>query len=196
MSNIELISGAGVAVSALLPGREVVGFEPLGSGHINDTLLVTFSAGIPRQAVLQRLNRAVFPEPEKIMANLLVLADHLTARLAQEPPGGAEPRMVIRPLGGRQGRPYFCEPGGDFWRLLSYVENAEHREALDTPESAREAGRGLGLFHRLVADLAPSRLADTLLDFHVTPAYLAACDRLLADGRRGGLCPARPIAGR
>ncbi len=177
------------AVDALLPGREMVGVAPLGSGHINDTFLVTFAAGAPRQVVLQRLNLAVFPAPEQIMANLAVLAEHLAARLNQEPPGGADPRMVVRPLGGVAGRQYFREPGGDFWRLISYVENAEHRESLATPEAAREAGRGLGIFHRLVADLDPARLADTLPGFHVTPAYLAAYDRLLAAGRGEGVLP-------
>ncbi|HSH13530.1 MAG TPA: aminoglycoside phosphotransferase family protein [Desulfurivibrionaceae bacterium] len=189
MSNVELMQVAGAAVAALLPGRELFGFEPLGSGHINDTLLVTFAAGTPRQAVLQRLNRAVFPEPEKIMANLVVLADHLAARLALEPPGGADPRVVVRPLGGVAGQPYFRDPGGDFWRLITYVGDAENKERLDTPEVAREAGRGLGVFHRLVADLEPSRLADTLPGFHVAPAYLAAYDRLLAAGRVGAGLP-------
>lgn len=180
-----LVTAARAALARLLSAREVGGLAPLGSGHINDTLLVTFSAGVPRQAVLQRLNRAVFPEPEKIMANLAALADHLAARLAREPQGGADPRMVVRPLGEVAGRPYFRDLGGDFWRLLTYVENAEHQEVLSTPERAREAGRGLGVFHRLVADLDPARLADTLPGFHVTPAYLVAYDQLLAEGRGG-----------
>lgn len=189
MSKVELLPVAGAAVAALMPGRELVGFAPLGSGHINDTLLVTFATGTPRQAVLQRLNRVVFPEPEKIMANLAVLAEHLAARLAREPQGGADPRMAVRPLGEVAGRPYFRDLGGDFWRLITYVENAEHQEVLSTPDLTREAGRGLGVFHRLVADLDPARLADTLPGFHVTPAYLAAYDQLLADGRSGDTLP-------
>jgi Ser/Thr protein kinase RdoA (MazF antagonist) len=40
-------------------------------------------------------------------------------------------------------------------------------------------GRALGLFHRLVADLKPGLLADTLPGFHVTPRYLADYDLLL-----------------
>jgi Ser/Thr protein kinase RdoA (MazF antagonist) len=177
-----------MAAAALLPDRKVLGLTPLGTGHINDTLLVTFVAGIPQQAVLQRLNRAVFPKPERIMRNLVVLADHLAARLAREPPGGADPRMVIRPLGGA-GQGYFCDPAGDFWRLLTYVEDGVHREVLDTPAAAREAGRGLGGFHRLTADLDPARLADTLPGFHVTPLYLAAYDQRLAAGRSGDELP-------
>lgn len=184
------IEGREAAVAVLMPGREVVGFAPLGAGHINDTFLVTFASGVPRQAVLQRLNRAVFPEPEKIMANLAVLAEHLAVRLAQEAVGGADPRLVVRPLGDCAGRPYSRDPDGNFWRLLTYVEDAVHRQALDTPEAAREAGRGLGIFHRLTADLDPSRLADTLPGFHVTPRYLAAYDRQLAAGQGGAGLPA------
>ena len=189
LQKVDFLSAAGAAVAALLPGRKVVGLAPLGSGHINDTLLVTFAAGEPRQAVLQRLNRAVFPAPEQIMANLVVLADHLAARLTQELPGRADPRMVVRPLGGSAGQPYYCAPDGDFWRMLSYVTNAEPKEALATLEMAREAGRGLGVFHRLTADLDPARLYDTLPGFHLTPVYLATYDRLLAVGQGGVALP-------
>jgi Ser/Thr protein kinase RdoA (MazF antagonist) len=41
-------------------------------------------------------------------------------------------------------------------------------------------GFGLGLFHHLISDLSPERLADTLEGFHVTPVYLARYDALLA----------------
>ena len=62
-----------------------------------------------------------------------------------------------------------------------------------TLPQAREAGRGLGRFHRLTADLDPTLLADTLPGFHVTPGYLAAYDRLAerkAAGRAGKRSPA------
>ena len=42
-------------------------------------------------------------------------------------------------------------------------------------------GFGLGLFHHLISDLPPDRLVDTLEGFHVTPAYLAHYDNVLAD---------------
>jgi len=187
--NQEIIASARTALSQLVPGRKVAGLVPLGNGHINETFLVTFVTGELRQVVLQRLNRAVFPEPEKIMANLAILAEHLAARVAREPPGGADPRMVVRPLGGQDGRGFFDDPSGDFWRLISYVEDAEHQEVLVTPELAREAGRGLGVFHRLVADLDPTLLVDTLPGFHCAPGYLAAYDRQFAAGQCGPALP-------
>lgn len=185
----EITEAARAALARLLPEREVASIVKLGTGHINDTFLVTLAGGLPNQVVLQRLSRAVFPEPEKIMGNLVILAEHLAARLAQEPLTGADPRMVIRPLGGSDGCVFLLDSGGDYWRLLTYVEHAGHLERLTTPAQAREAGRGLGIFHRLVADLDASRLADTLPGFHVTPGYLAAYDRLVQDGSAGGAWP-------
>ncbi len=176
MGNGELLERAREALAALLPGRRLRGLALLGQGHINDTLLVSFAGGEPSRAVLQRLNRAVFPEPEKIMANLAVLADHLDRRLAREPTL-APAWPVLRPLGGRPARPFFLDAAGDCWRLLPYVEGEVGREPA-TVLSAGEAGRALGTFHRLVDDLDPSLLFDTLPGFHCTPDYLAAYDAL------------------
>jgi Ser/Thr protein kinase RdoA (MazF antagonist) len=185
-----LSKAARAALAELMPGRKVAGLSPLGRGHINCTLLVTFADGEPRRGVLQRLNRLVFPEPEKIMANLEVLAAHLAAMLAKEhPSGGADLRMVVRPLGGIGNQRYFRDRDGHCWRLISHVDNAVHLESLDTRDRAREAGRGLGIFHRLVAGLDPARLADTLPGFHVTPHYLADYDRLVAAGCVGSGLP-------
>jgi Ser/Thr protein kinase RdoA (MazF antagonist) len=177
----ELLQGARRALAGLMPGRTVRAIESLGRGHINDTLLVTFAAGEPLRAVLQRFNPSVFPEPAKVMANLGRLAAHLDSRLAMEPRLARE-WVVVRPLGECAGQPCFLDRGGDCWRLLNYVASAGTREKLESPASAREAGRGLGIFHRLVADLDPAGLYDTLPGFHDTPAYLAAYDRLEPKG--------------
>jgi Ser/Thr protein kinase RdoA (MazF antagonist) len=93
--------------------------------------------------------------------------------------------VVIRPLPAADGRPYLLDGDGDFWRMLSYVGGAASFERIGNGAVAREAGRALGLFHRLVWDLPPDRLTDTLPGFHVTPGYLADYDRLLRQtGRR------------
>jgi Ser/Thr protein kinase RdoA (MazF antagonist) len=44
-------------------------------------------------------------------------------------------------------------------------------------------GYALGMFHTLLSDLSPERLADTLPGFHITPGYLAHYDEVL--GRQG-----------
>lgn len=178
MANVELLNAARAALDRLRPGREVAVVAPLGCGHINDTLLVTFAAGDLRHAVLQRLNHQVFPEPGMVMANLALLADHMDRVRRRDAAAWPADWQVVRPLPAEGGVPYFIDGAGQFWRLLRYVAGAVELEKLSTPAQAREAGRALGVFHRLTADLDPDKLCDTLPGFHHTPSYLAAYDRL------------------
>lgn len=154
----------------------VVAVEPLGNGNVNDTYRVSTGSG--NRYVLQRLNTRVFQRPELVMANLAVLAEHLGQRPVQ-PPHWQLPRAL--PL--RQGGANWLQSNGEAWRLLSYVEGAESFDTVQGPDHAREVGRALGTFHRLIHDLPAARLADTLEGFHITPAYLAAYQRTLAGSR-------------
>jgi Ser/Thr protein kinase RdoA (MazF antagonist) len=183
MPEDDALKAARAALAALQPGRKIEQLALLGRGHINETLLVTFARNEPRRAVLQRLNRRVFPEPVKVMANLAILAAHLDRRRQRDPAAWPVDWTVVRPLGEYDGRDYFIDETGHCWRLLSYVDGAVELAKIATPVQAREAGRLLGLFHRLAADLDPGILYDTLPGFHVTPVYLAAYDRL-GKGRR------------
>jgi Ser/Thr protein kinase RdoA (MazF antagonist) len=47
---------------------------------------------------------------------------------------------------------------------------------------AQEVGYALGLFHRLLSDLPPEHLPDTLPGFHLTPLYLQRFDEVWAAG--------------
>jgi hypothetical protein len=167
------------AVRAFYPDRTVSGLEKLGEGHINDTFLAVLAGERPGKYVLQRLNRSVFGEPELIMANLRILADHLDRRLGDDAGQYFANWQVVRPHSAADGRDYHLDRDNNFWRLVNYVRGGIVVERLPGAEHAREAGRALGLFHRLVSDLNPALLADTLPGFHVTPRYLAAYDKMV-----------------
>ena len=83
----------------------------------------------------------------------------------------------------REGRDHVIDPGGSFWRALSFIEAAETFDIIRNEGHAREVGYALGVFHNLLSDLAPEKLADTLPGFHVTPGYLAHFDEVL--GKHG-----------
>ena len=134
---------------------------PLGKGLINDTFAVTTTAG---RYVLQRVNQRVFPQPERIMANLAVLAAHTAGR-----DGLRVPALVA----ARDGRPFLRTAAGDLWRLMELIPDAVTLERLTSAAQGREVGRALGRFHRLTRDLDPRRLGFTLPGFHCTPDYLA-----------------------
>lgn len=178
---------AAIAAAFPLPSPAAA-VTPLGSGNVNDTYLVQCQGG--ERFVLQRLNRAVFPRPELVMANLSRLSEHCAGRGW---PQAEQPRRweLPRPLAPRPGVPgagagAWLEQDSALWRLLTYVEGSVSHDVLPSPNHAAELGRALGGFHRLVHDLPCADLHDTLPGFHVTPGYLAAYDHLQASGEPAG----------
>ena len=66
----------------------LVTVEPYGSGNVNDTYLAIFRTTFSEQRfIVQRIRKAVFPQPEVIMQNMRVLTDHCHAKLETEAEG-------------------------------------------------------------------------------------------------------------
>jgi Ser/Thr protein kinase RdoA (MazF antagonist) len=164
-----------------LPDEQVTNVQPLGTGLINDSFLVSTASG--RQAVLQRVNRHVFPHPERIMENLRVLADHVNTRIASR---GQVTNSLRLPevLTTREDEDHVLDAGGGFWRALEYIKDSQTIETIANIRQAEEVGTALGRFHALIHDLDPARLHRTLPGFHDTPGYFARFLRASARPRR------------
>jgi Ser/Thr protein kinase RdoA (MazF antagonist) len=153
---------------------EALAVTPLGDGLINHSYRVQSPAGV---FVLQRINGAVFPAPERIMHNLTALAAAAAGR----------PELAVRlPALAHtaDGPPYVRDAEGQVWRLMECIEPSRTLQQLDTTAQAAEVGRVLGRFHRLGAALGPAALAVTLPGFHHMPTYLAELERAVADAGR------------
>jgi len=175
---------AAIAGRFRLPGA-VRSVEPLGSGNVNATYLVTVDGeqGAVR-FVLQRINGHVFRRPDLVMRNIQALGDHLAQRperLAPGPDGSRWEVPLVVPV--HQGDDPWVEEDGACWRTLTFLENARSLDVIDDPATAREVGWGLGRFHHLIHDLPAERLADTLEGFHVTPIYLRAFHQVRAQSQ-------------
>ncbi|MDP1774481.1 MAG: aminoglycoside phosphotransferase family protein [Methylobacter sp.] len=149
----------------------VTGITPLGNGLINDTYLVTTPSS---PFVLQRINRTVFPEPEQIMANLATLNQHIAQKTA-----ASVKLQIPEILKTTANASLYQDQIGDCWRALSFIADTESIEAIGTIGDAEQAGFALGHFHRLISDLDPSLLHDTLPGFHITPGYLKRYHQVL-----------------
>ena len=143
--------------------------KPLGEGNVNDTFWVRCQ-GIGDQFVLQRINTSVFPRPDLVMHNILMLSQHADQKQDLGPTNWITPR----PIPSRETGDHWVQHDGEWWRLITYVMGARTLQALDHPQQAEQMGRALGVFHSLLSDLPADQLADTLPGFHVTPAYLQA----------------------
>lgn len=159
-----------------VPHAPVLDVREHGAGNLNDTFLATFDGAEP--VILQRINTHVFKQPAQIMDNMRALSEHVQERLRVAP---LDRRWVVpRVYAAADGRDYYVDPEGGFWRAIGYVARSRCYQTVQSAGHAREAGTALGLFHYLISDLDPARLHDTLPGFHVTPLYLAHYDRVRA----------------
>jgi Ser/Thr protein kinase RdoA (MazF antagonist) len=160
---------------------KISAIRPHGHGLINDTFIVTVDSG--RQLILQRINRHVFPHPERIMENLRVLGEHIRQRAAA---GNAVARTLRLPeiLPARDGRDFVIDAEGGFWRAQEFIEHTRTLDTISDIAQAGEVGRTLGRFHALIHDLDPARLHRTLPGFHDAPGYFAHFLRASARPRR------------
>jgi hypothetical protein len=149
-----------------------------GSGNINDTFLVTLNSATEQQFVLQRINTQVFRQPQLIMQNMRIFSDHVYQRLQST---SLNRRWEVpRVLSTKDAQDYYIDADGSFWRAISFIPGSQSFDTLPNISYAQEIGYALGMFHNLISDLAPEKLADTLAGFHITPLYLANYQEVLA----------------
>jgi Ser/Thr protein kinase RdoA (MazF antagonist) len=153
---------------------EFVLAEPFGCGHINDTWRVTAGHGIRTRYVLQRLNHAVFQNPAAVMENIRRVTAHLGRKIAGAPDAL---RRVLTLIPALDGKPFYCDAAGNWWRAFLYIERTRAVEVVESPAQAFAAARAFGQFQKLLADLPAPRLHATIPDFHHTPKRFAALEK-------------------
>ncbi len=128
--------------------------ERLTQGLINDTFRVHNPEG--DALVLQRINRSVFPDPESLMDNL--------ERVLPALKGAGYQSLEL--LKYSEERRFLIDSEGSLWRIFLYIPHSKSYENPANPEMAREAGRIVATFHRLVSEISPDDLHTTLPGFH------------------------------
>jgi Ser/Thr protein kinase RdoA (MazF antagonist) len=108
------------------------------------------------------------------MENLIMLIQHL------EQKSSAEVKLKIPDiLKTIFNRDFYQDERGDYWRAFDFIGNTESLETIDNISQAEQTGFALGHFHRLVSDLDPLTLHDTLPGFHIAPGYLSHYHQVL-----------------
>ncbi|YAF93976.1 MAG: phosphotransferase enzyme family protein [Nodularia sp. CChRGM 3473] len=170
------LSLVAIAEQFTLPGK-VTGVQAFGSGNINDTFLVTLDAAEKKHFVLQRINTQVFRQPALVMQNMRTLTEHVGDRLQRTPVNRRWeiPRVLLT----KDAQDYWQDQAGSFWRAISFIAGSQSFDTLQDNSRAPEIGYALGMFHNLISDLPPEKLADTLEGFHITPVYLQQYNEVL-----------------
>ncbi|MEF9475474.1 MAG: aminoglycoside phosphotransferase family protein [Candidatus Mariimomonas ferrooxydans] len=173
------------AADQFTPKGKVTDIREYGNGNINKTFLATTDSQNEKHFILQRINTHVFRKPELIMKNMSTFTGHVGKRLNKRPVNSSRRWEVPRVLPARDGQDRWIDPDGSFWRAISFINNAETFDTIKDIHHAGEVGYALGMFHNLLSDLSPDKLADTLEGFHITPLYLRHYNEVINEHRTG-----------
>jgi len=160
----------------------LVTIVPFGNGNINDTFLAVYrNTFTETQVIVQRVNRAVFANPEAIMRNMHNITLHCHGKLEADAAAGRDDRVwqmprIVKTKGGAD---YVTDDKGEVWRVITRILSAHAFDTAQSPEHVLECGSTLGHFHYLVSDMDPSSVVNPLPGFHVTSGYLRQYDETL-----------------
>lgn len=134
-----------------------------GHGLINNTFLINCQRnGAPVRFVLQRINHHVFHRVPELMENVQRVTDHI----AKKPQtAGRQPLRLVR---NSNNSPFHLDRHDYHWRCYDFVSGAQSYDVIQSLPMARAAAQAFGEFQAQLADLAGTRLHETIPDFHNT----------------------------
>ena len=135
--------------------EESLRVEAFGSGLINNTWKVIAR---DREYILQRVNHAVFKEPENIANNISLIGEFLRKNHPEY--------TFVSPVATSNGDEMIYLKGEGYFRLFPFVTGSHSKDVVETPEQAYEAATQFGRFTRLLHGIDIKKLKVTIPCFH------------------------------
>lgn len=164
---------------------DLVSCKPLGNGHINSTFRSTFNQGGTQvRYTHQRINKEVFKQPDQVVANIAAVTDFLRESYRRE---GLEDisRRTLTLVPCKDGKLFYLDPAGNYWRTYLFVEHVTTYEILDSTSLAEQLGRTVGEFQNRLASYKGPRLHDTIPRFHDMHLRYQQLDQAIASDPKG-----------
>lgn len=152
-----------------------------GSGHINDTFLMTLRKDDETEGrvILQRMNKSIFTKPVELMENIMGVTSFLRERIIEN--GGDPDRETLNVIPTKDGKPYFIDSEDEYWRCYKFIEDATSYDQVESPEDFYQSAVAFGNFQRLLADYPAETLHETIKGFHDTKARFEVFKKAVAD---------------
>ena len=152
-----------------------------GSGHINDTFLMALRKDDETEGrvILQRMNKSIFTKPVELMENIMGVTSFLRERIIEN--GGDPDRETLNVIPTKDGKPYFIDSEGEYWRCYKFIEDATSYDQVENPEDFYQSAVAFGNFQRLLADYPAATLHETIKGFHDTKARFEVFKKAVAD---------------
>ena len=142
-----------------------IGIEPYGSGHINNTFLVTVK-GKPKY-ILQGINTNIFKDTNALMENIVNVTDYLREKIIQA--GGEPERETLTIIKTTDDKLYYTAADGKDWRVYLFIEDAKTFDQVEDETVFYQSALAFGRFQAQLADFPAEMLHETIPDFHNTP---------------------------
>lgn len=155
--------------------------RPYGSGHINDTYLLTFEIAEMGQikVILQRMNREIFKKPVELMENIMNVTSYLRKRIIEN--GGDPERETLNVIRTVDDMPFYKDSTGEYWRSYKFITDATSFDQVESPDDFYQSAVAFGNFQRLLADYPAETLHETIEGFHDTRARFEVFKKAVAD---------------
>lgn len=140
---------------------ELLSFERLPQGKVNDTFVVSFRRedGKEKKYIAQKINVYAFHDPVKLMENADRVTDHIHAKYPD--------KKVLHYHHTAGDSSLYYDSQGGVWRLFNYIESKSFSSSA-TLDQIQSAGAMFGDFQNALSDFDASTLHYTISGFHDT----------------------------
>ncbi len=146
---------------------DYLGYDELKDGIINKSFKVTFFRdGENKEYVLQKINKNVFKNPEKIMENIIGITKHIRAKIKST--GVSAKRDVLHYCFTETGNSLYLDENGDYWRCYRFIDDSVVFNNSDDLTVIENVGRAFGSFQLNLSDYDASSLFESIPNFHNT----------------------------
>ncbi|MEK7483179.1 MAG: aminoglycoside phosphotransferase family protein [Planctomycetota bacterium] len=159
--------------------------DPLGQGNINRTYLVSSAQ---EKYVLQAINRDLYPQPEKVIHNILEVTRAQQEFFQASPP---EIPVALIELVPSKSSEYLIWDHDQSFRLFRYLEGGlifQNLGEVSAPlrtKVAYELGKGWARFHTSIASIPLENLEILLPNFHDTATIFEQFLRVKEESEQG-----------
>ncbi len=180
----EKISTANELLAAFTFEGELENIKQLHDGHINDTYVFDFNDnGKTRSYLVQVLNTSIFKQPDALMENVVGVCSHLRKAVISN--GGDPERECLTVYPAKDGKPYYIDSEGKFWRCYNFISDAHSCQSVENKEVFFNAAKAFGKFQNMLADYPGETLSETIPNFHNTRSRFADFKKAVADNLSG-----------
>ena len=133
----------------------------LSGGNINTTYKVICRDGNKtNEYLLQRINKNVFKEPDKVMKNIIEVTDYMRSH-------NTTGLQILEFNKCADGSSYVTDELGDFWRACQFIDSVCY-DTTDDLQVIEEAGLAFGEFQVMLDGYDVNKLYVSIPDFHNT----------------------------